>query len=372
MEAAHAETPASSPHDLTPAQADALATIEPLLEAETYATALLYGVTGSGKTEVYLRALERCRAQGRQAIVLVPEIALTPQTVRRFRRRFERVEVLHSAMTEARPRVGVAAHPAGRGGRRDRPAQRGVRAACPALGLIVVDEEQEGSFKQQHAPRYHARDVGIVRARAAAPWCCWAARRPRSRRGKNAPRRALHACCVLPDRASPGARLPERAASSTCATPTSAPRGGTRHLGRTLDAAHRGGPARGGGQVDPASRTAAASRPASRARAAARRGRARTAAWASPTTASEARALCHLCGFERARPAHVPRLRAALDGSCTGRRHADGRGRAARRASPTARVARMDSDTMTHRDAYETRARPLRRLASSTCSSARR
>ncbi|MDJ0973108.1 MAG: primosomal protein N', partial [Planctomycetota bacterium] len=160
------EPAGDAPPTPTAEQQTAIDAMVEALDAETFAAHLLLGVTGSGKTEVYLRAIERCRAQGRQAIVLVPEIALTPQTVRRFRRRFERVAVLHSAMTEAdrarvwrRIRAGEADVVIG--------PRSAVFAPVPRLGLIVVDEEHESSFKQQNAPRYHARDVGLVRAKKA-------------------------------------------------------------------------------------------------------------------------------------------------------------------------------------------------------------
>ncbi|HUW60508.1 MAG TPA: primosomal protein N' [Candidatus Bathyarchaeia archaeon] len=132
---------------------------------------LLQGVTGSGKTEVYLQAIEYALARGRTAIILVPEISLTPQTVGRFVARFgERVAVLHSGL--------------GRGERYDewRRAQRGevrivvgarsaVFAPLPDLGVIVVDEEHDGSYKQADSPRYHARDVATVRAKLAGAVC---------------------------------------------------------------------------------------------------------------------------------------------------------------------------------------------------------
>lgn len=126
---------------------------------------LLHGVTGSGKTEVYLEALERCIALGRRAIVLVPEIALTPQTIRRFRERFERVAVLHSGLSDGErfdQWHGIAA------GRYDVVigARSAVFAPQPDLGLIIIDEEHEWTYKQSDpAPRYHARDVAIELAR---------------------------------------------------------------------------------------------------------------------------------------------------------------------------------------------------------------
>ena len=154
------------PHDLEVPQRDALDSMTDDLAEPRFRVHLLLGVTGSGKTEVYLRAIAQSVALGRQAIVLVPEIALTPQTVRRFRARFERVEVLHSAQTDKRRRqawqrihrdeVDVVIGP-----------RSAIFAPVARLGLVVVDEEHESSFKQDNAPRYHARDVAIMRARDA-------------------------------------------------------------------------------------------------------------------------------------------------------------------------------------------------------------
>jgi primosomal protein N' (replication factor Y) len=125
---------------------------------------LLYGVTGSGKTELYLRAIEEVIRQGKEALVLVPEISLTPQTIQCFRGRCGQVAVLHSHLGNAQ-----------RGGHWRRIAAGqvqvvvGARSAVFAptrrLGLIVIDEEHEGSFKQETTPRYHARDVAVMRAR---------------------------------------------------------------------------------------------------------------------------------------------------------------------------------------------------------------
>ena len=149
---------------LTPTehQAQAIDQIAAALEGNRYAAFLLQGVTGSGKTEVYLQALARCVEQGRRGIVLVPEISLTPQTVQRFQARFPgRVAVLHSRLSEAEHRRmwwGVF-H-----GRYD--VVIGSRSALFApvqpLGLIVVDEEHEWTYKQQDTePRYHARATAL-------------------------------------------------------------------------------------------------------------------------------------------------------------------------------------------------------------------
>jgi len=158
------------PATLSPAQEAALARIREPLAARLHGAFLLHGVTGSGKTEVYLRAIEEALAAGRGAIVLVPEIALTPQTVGWFRSRFERVCVLHSRMSDnqrlaewRRLQRGEARVVVG--------ARSAIFAPVADLGVIVVDEEHEPSFKQESVPRYHARDVAVERARRARAVC---------------------------------------------------------------------------------------------------------------------------------------------------------------------------------------------------------
>ncbi len=159
-----------TPPELTDAQQHCVDHVLTSLDAHKHRDFLLFGITGSGKTEIYLHALERCLEQGRGAIVLVPEIALTPQTVSRFRARCGDVAVLHSGLTDAerhdqwvairdgRLRVVVGARSA-------------LFAPIPDLGLIVVDEEHESSFKQESTPRYHARDVARERARLEDAVC---------------------------------------------------------------------------------------------------------------------------------------------------------------------------------------------------------
>ena len=149
---------------LTDEQHTAVQDIIGMLDGNEFGTVLLHGVTGSGKTEVYLRALARAVEQGKQGIVLVPEISLTPQTVRRFRARFDRVAVLHSHLTPADRNAQWKAISEGKAdvvvG-----ARSALFAPMPNLGLIVVDEEHENSFKQETSPRYHARDVAVMRAK---------------------------------------------------------------------------------------------------------------------------------------------------------------------------------------------------------------
>lgn len=152
------------PKQLNAEQQPAFEAIAAACESREHQTILVHGVTGSGKTEVYIQAIEKIVGFGRQAIVLVPEISLTPQTVGRFRARFDSIAVLHSHQSDVerhrhwrRIAAGEVQVVVG--------ARSAVFAPTPNLGLIVIDEEHETSFKQDSAPRYHARDVAIERAR---------------------------------------------------------------------------------------------------------------------------------------------------------------------------------------------------------------
>ncbi len=149
---------------LTKEQRDALELIRSRLAEERFGVVLLQGVTGSGKTEVYLRAIGEVVQKGLGAIVLVPEVSLTPQTIERFGERFDNVSVLHSYLTGAEHhtqwqaiRDGVSQVVIG--------ARSAVFAPLKRLGLIVIDEEHESTYKQDNSPRYHARDVAIMRAK---------------------------------------------------------------------------------------------------------------------------------------------------------------------------------------------------------------
>lgn len=154
----------------TAEQAAVLARLEPALSGGEFAPFLLHGVTGSGKTEIYLRAIDQILAQGRRALVLVPEIALTPQLVGRFRARFHggraSIAVLHSGLSDgerydawraiARGEVQIVIG-----------ARSAVFAPLDKLGIIVVDEEHEASYKQGEGFRYHARDLALLRGQMA-------------------------------------------------------------------------------------------------------------------------------------------------------------------------------------------------------------
>jgi len=148
---------------MNPDQRRAVDAILSVVRSSQHRTLLLHGVTGSGKTEVYIKAIEEVVSYGRQAIVLVPEISLTPQTIRRFNSRFASVAVLHSHLTDAE-RHGHWRQIASGAVQVVVGARSAVFAPTPQLGLIVIDEEHETSFKQDSTPRYHAVEVARHRA----------------------------------------------------------------------------------------------------------------------------------------------------------------------------------------------------------------
>jgi len=160
-------TSEAPPRTLNPHQLEAYQQIEAALRSARFHTFLLQGVTGSGKTEVYLKSIDATIALGRSALLLVPEIALTPAVAGQFLQRFgDRVAILHSAFHDAeraeqwrRIRSGIATVVVG--------TRSGVFAPVQNLGLVVIDEEHDQSYKQQETPRYNGRDVAIVRAREA-------------------------------------------------------------------------------------------------------------------------------------------------------------------------------------------------------------
>lgn len=160
----------SGPVVLNNDQHKALSHITSQIGSGEFGVTLLHGVTDSGKTEVYIRAIDACIAAGKQAIVLLPEIALTAQTVQRFHTRFERLAILHSQQTGPQRnahwqtiRTGQADVVIG--------ARSAIFAPVKQLGLVVVDEEHEPSYKQDTIPRYHGRDVAVMRAHFARAHC---------------------------------------------------------------------------------------------------------------------------------------------------------------------------------------------------------
>ncbi|MFC7392501.1 primosomal protein N' [Scopulibacillus cellulosilyticus] len=162
---AHSEIEKTTPLPLTNEQQGVLEPIVQDIEEDKHQVYLCHGVTGSGKTEIYMQAIDKVIKQGKEAIVLVPEIALTPQMVHRFKGRFgSDVAVLHSGLSRGekydewrkinRGEVSVVVG-----------ARSAIFASFKKLGIIIIDEEHETSYKQEENPRYHARDVAIFRGR---------------------------------------------------------------------------------------------------------------------------------------------------------------------------------------------------------------
>ncbi|MCL4098271.1 primosomal protein N' [Bacillus altitudinis] len=154
----------STPLDLTKEQAEASKPIHQAVSDDKHETFLLHGVTGSGKTEIYLQTIDHVLQKGKEAIVLVPEISLTPQMVQRFKERFgSNVAVLHSGLS-----TGEKYDEWRKIHRKEVKLVVGARSAVFApfenLGMIIIDEEHESSYKQEEMPRYHAKDVAIERA----------------------------------------------------------------------------------------------------------------------------------------------------------------------------------------------------------------
>lgn len=184
---------------LNPDQQKALDQIMGRLDTAEFGVTLLHGVTGSGKTEVYLRAIRHTLDQGKGVIVLLPEIALTAQTVQRFHQRIGEVAVLHSGLNAAErhaqwQRIRSSPAPVVVG------ARSAVFAPVRSLGLIVVDEEHESSYKQDSTPRYHGRDLAIKRAQLADAHCLLGTATPALETLVNCATKPAFTCVRLPKR----------------------------------------------------------------------------------------------------------------------------------------------------------------------------
>ncbi|GJM22006.1 MAG: primosomal protein N' [Planctomycetota bacterium] len=313
----------------------------PRLEGATPAV-LLHGVTGSGKTEVYLQLLADVVERGRQGIVLVPEISLTPQTVRRFRERFERVAVLHSHLTDAerheqwlRIRAGEADVVVG--------ARSAVFAPVPKLGLVILDEEQETSFKQNNVPRYHAREVAIERARLAGGLAILGTATPsleteRRARDGEIPR------LVLSERMA-GGRTPEIQLVDLTIEER---RHGFSLISDQLRAAMDNALGKGGQVILFLNRRGWS--PVMLCRGCRSTVKCPDCAVAMTLHKRVNRVLCHYCGTEQAPPVHCPNCSEPLTPLGFGTEKVEDE---VRRAFPGHTTARMDSDTMTGRGAHE-------------------
>ena len=329
----------------TPAQS---AVLEPLLNAVAggeYAPFLLFGATGSGKTEVYLRAAEATLARGRGVLYLVPEIGLTPLLVSRLTRRFaESLAVLHSGLaprhrrlTWDRVRRGEARLVVG--------ARSALFAPLPDPGLIVVDEEQDGSYKQDEAPRYNGRDLAVVRAREARAVLLLGSATPSLESFRNA-REGRYTLLRLggrvEDRPMPAVKIVDMRREFGEAR-------GVKPLSGELVEALRGSLASGNQALVLRNRrgwAAALHCPACGTRVSCSR-----CSIAMTWHRSARKLRCHYCDLERTLPARCPSCgsdRLAAIGEGTERIEED-----LREAVPGARIERMDRDTVRRRGAQE-------------------
>ncbi len=341
-----------TPHTLTPDQAAAKTHVIDAFHRGASTTFVLHGVTGSGKTEVYLQILEHVVAQGRQGIVLVPEISLTPQTVRRFRERFERVAILHSHLTDAeradqwrRLQRGDADVVVG--------ARSAIFAPVPRLGCVVVDEEHETSFKQQNVPRYHARELADKRAELAA--AASAARGEKlgcvvvlgtatpSLEAYERVRRKRYALLSLPDRVAGGVAPSIQMVDLVLEDR----RRGRTYLSDALVSSMDDALTRGGQCILFLNRRGWASvLMCSHCRAPVRCPHCEVS---MTHHARVERAICHYCGHETAPPEVCPTCQNRLAPLAFGTEKVEAE---ARKIFPRHTVARMDSDTMTGRGAH--------------------
>lgn len=327
-----------------------LKSIENSRKGEADPPFLLHGVTGSGKTEVYLRTLGAVLESGKSAIVLVPEISLTPQTVERFRSRFDHAEggvagvaVLHSHLTDAERREewmrlqrGEARIAIG--------ARSAVFAPLSNLGLIIVDEEHENTYKQEETPRYHARDVAVLRGR-------------------------LEGCPVLLGSATPSVESYRNALAGKYRL-LELPRradGQIMPLIRVVDLRLQGKRARSDGGISAPLQMAITRRLESGEQTILflnRRGFATSmlceqcghvckcpnCSLSMTFHRDENRLACHLCGHGSAPPERCPECRdPGIRHSGIGTQRVE---EGIRKAFPSARIARMDADTMRRRGSY--------------------
>ncbi len=332
------------PDRLSSEQQSAVQRVEEALDRREVTTFLLRGVTGSGKTEVYLRVIEAALERGLGAIVLVPEIALTPQTVSWFRSRFRDVAVLHSRLTDAQRLTAWRALQRGEV-RVVVGARSAVFAPLPRLGVIVVDEEHEPSFKQGSTPRYNARDLAVLRARRAGALCILGSATPALESWRNA-REGRYELLELLGRVGGGA-LPEVEIVDMRGEP--AERGPGALFSRALRSALDGALARREQAILFVNRRGFA--PVLWCRACGKTLRCGQCDVSMTFHRRIARAVCHSCCEEVALPRECP--------TCTapGMRllgvGAERVQEALRQLWPAARVQRMDSDTMLRREDYE-------------------
>lgn len=312
--------------------------------AGRHETILLHGVTGSGKTEVYIRAIEEVIRRGRQAIVLVPEISLTPQTRQRFRARFPHVAVLHSNLTDSErhwhwQRIARGESQVIVG------ARSAIFAPAPRLGLVVLDEEHDASFKQDTQPRYQARDVALWRSRNEHAPLVLGSATPALETWHRA-RQGEFTLVELPQRVS-GRPLPE---VTTIDLRTELRAGGSRgSVSRPLYDAIRAALTAGGQVILLLNRRGFAT--SIQCPACGYVARCPDCDLALTHHKADALALCHYCDFQLPAPSQCPECRFAgirLAGLGTEKLEDEIRGR-----FPQVKLLRMDSDTMRKPGSHE-------------------
>ena len=339
------DEPKRPPHTLNPHQQTAFDELKKAIEFEEFRTYLLQGITGSGKTEVYLRAAESALAVGRGALLLVPEIALTPAVAGQFYHRFgDRVAILHSAFSDReraeqwrRIRSGDAGVVVG--------TRSGVFAPVRNLGLIVVDEEQDQSYKQEETPRYNGRDVAIVRAQQAGACVVLGSATPSLESRYNIDRKRYRALS-LPERVE-NRPLPEVEIVDMREEFLATRRQST--FSRTLTSAIQDRLERGEQTMLLLNRRGFSSFVA--CRACGERIECRDCAVTLTYHRRDRRLLCHYCNYAEPIPSRCP--------AC-GSEHINFLGQGServeeelRRNFPEARVARLDRDTVTSKRAFE-------------------
>lgn len=329
------------PMPLTPAQGAAL---QAILAATK--PVLLFGVTGSGKTEVYMQAIAATLAEGRSAIVLVPEISLTPQTVNRFAARFGKgVAVLHSALSDGerhdewhRIRRGEAQVVVG--------PRSAVFAPVRKLGLMIVDEEHDSGYKQDESPRYSARDVAVMRAVIEGARCVLGSATPSLESWHNATEAGKYTLVRMPERVG-GSTLPTVYTIDMCQA--GKPGQGTPIFSEPLIEAIRARLARGEQTILFLNRRGYA--PTFQCQACGEMLRCPHCAAKLTYHAKDDTLRCHLCGFWRRPPAacpacHAPNFKQL--GFGTQRVEA-----ALHAILPAARIIRMDADSTSRRHSHD-------------------
>ncbi len=345
----HGELVASQPHQLNDEQAAAVSTLAGTLASGKFGVTLLHGVTGSGKTEVYLRAIQDTLESGGGVIMLVPEVALTPQTVARLRSRLEaiapghRCVVWHSHLSEGERLDGWLALASGEV-RIAVGARSAVFAPVRDLRLIVVDEEHEPAYKQDESPRYHGRDVAVMRARICGAHCLLGSATPSLESHANVVS-GKYGLLRLTKRVD-FRSLPSFTVVDMCAE--AARQRGTAALSNTLVEAMRVRLERGEQTILFINRRGYS--PSMQCRKCGSVEECPHCSVSMTYHRSDETLRCHLCGEQRDAPVRCPKCGAPdIRWRGLGTQRVE---EAVRRVVPRARIERMDTDTMTRKNRF--------------------